>query len=419
MPTIQCPNCKVSIDVNEILYHQLEEEMKQKNLELQKQFEKEREQQQIAYNEAVKNFELERKQFAQEKEAFSEKLQQSTKEALKEQSIKMREELKKEILEEHQESLELLQKQLQEKSNQVKELNNAKVEIEQLKLANSEQESKLKVQFQKEFHTKFLQEKEQILKQMSEENELKLKEKNVQLEELKKQLKETQRRAELGSVQLQGEVQELAIEEFLRLNFPFDEIEEIKKGVKGGDCVQTIHTREIANCGKIYYESKRTREFQKSWIKKFKEDMRERGIELGVIVTETLPKELERMGLIEGVWICTFEEFKGLCVVLRENVIKIFLARKIKENKADKMNLLYHYLTSEEFKMQIEAIVEGFMQLNSDLEREKAAMNKIWTQRKKQIDKVLKNTIGMYGSLQGIAGSSIANIKALELPYEE
>ena len=419
MPTIQCPNCKVSIDVNEILYHQLEEEMKQKNLELQKQFEKEREQQQIAYNEAVKNFELERKQFAQEKEAFSEKLQQSTKEALKEQSIKMREELKKEILEEHQESLELLQKQLQEKSNQVKELNNAKVEIEQLKLANSEQESKLKVQFQKEFHTKFLQEKEQILKQISEENELKLKEKNVQLEELKKQLKETQRRAELGSVQLQGEVQELAIEEFLRLNFPFDEIEEIKKGVKGGDCVQTIHTREIANCGKIYYESKRTREFQKSWIEKFKEDMRERGIELGVIVTETLPKELERMGLIEGVWICTFEEFKGLCVVLRESVIKISLARKIKENKADKMNLLYHYLTSEEFKMQIEAIVESFMQLNSDLEREKAAMNKIWTQRKKQIDKVLKNTIGMYGSLQGIAGSSIANIKALELPYEE
>lgn len=419
MPTIQCPNCKVSIDVNEILYHQLEEEMKQKNLELQKQLEKEREQQQIAYNEAVKNFELERKQFAQEKEAFSEKLQQSTKEALKEQSIKMREELKKEILEEHQESLELLQKQLQEKSNQVKELNNAKVEIEQLKLANSEQESKLKVQFQKEFHTKFLQEKEQILKQISEENELKLKEKNVQLEELKKQLKETQRRAELGSVQLQGEVQELAIEEFLRLNFPFDEIEEIKKGVKGGDCVQTIHTREIANCGKIYYESKRTREFQKSWIEKFKEDMRERGIELGVIVTETLPKELERMGLIEGVWICTFEEFKGLCVVLRESVIKISLARKIKENKADKMNLLYHYLTSEEFKMQIEAIVEGFMQLNSDLEREKAAMNKIWTQRKKQIDKVLKNTIGMYGSLQGIAGSSIANIKALELPYEE
>lgn len=419
MPTIQCPNCKVSIDVNEILYHQLEEEMKQKNLELKKQFEKEREQQQIAYNEAVKNFELERKQFAQEKEAFSEKLQQSTKEALKEQSIKMREELKKEILEEHQESLELLQKQLQEKSNQVKELNNAKVEIEQLKLANSEQESKLKVQFQKEFHTKFLQEKEQILKQISEENELKLKEKNVQLEELKKQLKETQRRAELGSVQLQGEVQELAIEEFLRLNFPFDEIEEIKKGVKGGDCVQTIHTREIANCGKIYYESKRTREFQKSWIEKFKEDMRERGIELGVIVTETLPKELERMGLIEGVWVCTFEEFKGLCVVLRESVIKISLARKIKENKADKMNLLYHYLTSEEFKMQIEAIVEGFMQLNSDLEREKAAMNKIWTQRKKQIDKVLKNTIGMYGSLQGIAGSSIANIKALELPYEE
>ena len=199
--------------------------------------------------------------------------------------------------------------------------------------------------------------------------------------------------------------------------YPFDSIEEIKKGVRGGDCIQTVHTREIQNCGKIYYESKRTKDFQKSWIEKFKADMREKGADIGVLVTEVLPKELDRMGLIDGVWICTYEEFKGLSSVLRESIIKINQAKKSEENKTDKMSLLYGYLTSTEFKMQIEAIVEGFTQMQSDLDSEKRSMQRIWKQREKQIEKVLDNTIGMYGSIKGIAGNSIGNVKALELPY--
>ena len=218
-------------------------------------------------------------------------------------------------------------------------------------------------------------------------------------------------------MQLQGEVQELAIEEYLEDKYPFDVIEEIKKGARGADCVQIVHTREVQNCGKIYYESKRTKDFQKTWIEKFKADMRTKGVDVGVLVTEVLPSSMDRMGLVDGVWVCTFEEFKGLSSVLREGVIKIHHAKKSEENKTDKMSLLYGYLTSTEFSMQIEAIVEGFTTMKTDLETEKRSMARIWKQRDKQIDKVLENTIGMYGSIKGIAGNAIGNVKALELPY--
>ncbi len=219
--------------------------------------------------------------------------------------------------------------------------------------------------------------------------------------------------------QTQGEVQELAIEEWLATHFPFDTIDEIKKGMRGADCIQIVNTREIQNCGTIYYESKRTKEFQKSWIEKFKADIREKGADIGVLITETLPKELERMSLVEGIWICTYDEFKALSYVLREHIVKLSHFMQTQENKSDKMSILYSYLTSTEFRMQIEAIVEGFTQMQSDLDSEKRALARIWKQREKQIQKVLDNNTGMYGSIRGIAGSAVSSIKALELPYSK
>ena len=143
--------------------------------------------------------------------------------------------------------------------------------------------------------------------------------------------------------------------------------------------------------------------------------MREKGADIGVLVSDVMPNDMDRMGLYEGVWICSFEEFKGLSTVLREQIIKINQAMKSQENRSDKMGLLYSYLTSNEFKMQIEAIVEAFSSMQTDLDSEKRAMQRIWKQREKQIEKVLDNTINMYGSIKGIAGNAIGNIKALEL----
>ena len=417
--SIKCPNCGELIDVNEILYHQLENEFKQKNLNEKKKFEEEIALKRIEYKQALDMLKQKEEDIKEQKEKFDEELKKATKELLKQEKQKLQEELKKEILEEQRESIALLKKELDEKSNQVKELNTAKAQIEQLKRDKEEMESAIMAKAQFALNEQLKIEKEKIQKTVDDQNELKLKQKEEQLEQLKKQLQDTQRKLEQGSQQLQGEVQELAIEEYLQNKYPFDFIEEIKKGVRGGDCIQTVHTREIQNCGKIYYESKRTKDFQKSWIEKFKADMREKGADIGVLVTEVLPKELDRMGLIDGVWICTFEEFKGLSSVLRESIIKINQAKKSEENKTDKMSLLYSYLTSTEFKMQIEAIVEGFTQMQSDLDSEKRSMQRIWKQREKQIEKVLDNTIGMYGSIKGIAGNSIGNVKALELPYNE
>ena len=311
----------------------------------------------------------------------------------------------------------LMQNELSKKSEQIKELNRTKAEIEQLKRENSEIEERFRLEAHKALSLQLETEREKIQKVVHGKSELKLKEKEMQLNDLRHKLEEARRKAEQGSQQSQGEVQELAIEEWLSSKFPFDTIEEIKKGIKGADCIQTVHTREMQNCGTIYYESKRTKEFQKSWIEKFKADIREKGANLGVLVTEILPKDMERMGLVDGVWICTYEEFKALSFVLREHIVKLSHSLQSQENKSDKMSILYGYLTSNEFSMQIEAIVEGFTQMQSDLDTEKRAMGRIWKQREKQISKVLDNTVGMYGSIRGIAGNALGSISALELPY--
>ncbi len=248
---------------------------------------------------------------------------------------------------------------------------------------------------------------------------MRFKELQKQLEDQKKLTEEMKRKQEQGSMQLQGEVQELAIEEWLAVQFPLDSIEEIKKGARGGDCIQIVNTRTRQNCGTIYYESKRTKDFQLSWIEKFKADIRDKGANIGVLVTEVMPSDMARMGLKDGIWICNYEEFKGLCAVIRESIVQISMAVSSQENKGDKMHLLYDYLTSNTFRMQVEAIVEGFSQMKADLEVEKRSMQRIWKQREKQLEKVITNTIDMYGSIKGIAGNAIQSVKALELPGGE
>ncbi|GAA7301048.1 DUF2130 domain-containing protein [Helicobacter pylori] len=413
-----CPKCQEPINVNEALYKQIEQENQSRFLAQQKEFEKEVKEKRAQYQSHFKA--LEQKEEAlkererEQKAQFDDAVKQASVLALQDERAKIVEEARKNAFLEQQKGLELLQKELDEKSKQVQQLHQKEAEIERLKRENNEAESRLKAENEKKLNL----EREKIEKALHEKNELKFKQQEEQLEMLRNELKNAQRKAELSSQQLQGEVQELAIEEFLRQKFPLDCIEEIKKGQRGGDCIQVVHTREFQNCGKIYYESKRTKEFQKAWVEKLKSDMREIGADVGVIVSEALPKEMERMGLFEGVWVCSFEEFKGLSAVLREGVIQVGLAKKSQENKGDKMDLLYHYLTSSEFSMQVSAIIEGFEQLRADLEREKRAMNKIWKSREKQMEKVFEGTINMYGSIKGIVGNAIGQVKALELGYD-
>ncbi|KNE04486.1 Caldesmon [Helicobacter pylori] len=418
----KCPKCQVVIDVNEALYKQIELENQSRFLAQQKEFEKEVKEKRAQYQSHFKMLEQKeevlKEREKEQKAKFDDAVKQASALALQDERAKIIEEARKNAFLEQQKGLELLQKELDEKSKQVQELHQKEAEIEKLKRENNEAESRLKAENEKKLNEKLETERERIEKALHEKNELKFKQQEEQLEMLRNELKNAQRKAELSSQQFQGEVQELAIEEFLRQKFPLDCIEEIKKGQRGGDCIQVVHTREFQNCGKIYYESKRTKEFQKAWVEKLKSDMREIGADVGVIVSEALPKEMERMGLFEGVWVCSFEEFKGLSTVLREGVIQVSLAKKSQENKGDKVNLLYHYLTSSEFSMQVNAIIEGFEQLRAELEKEKNAMARIWKSREKQMEKVFEGTINMYGSIKGIMGNTIGQVKALELGYD-
>ena len=229
------------------------------------------------------------------------------------------------------------------------------------------------------------------------------------------------RKAEQGSMQLQGEVMELALEEMLRATFPFDLVSEVGKGVRGADCLQTIRNQFGQECGKIIYESKRTNRFAQDWIEKLKADMRSQGADIAILVTQAMPLDMEQFGEKNGIWICSFTEVKALAQVLRDSIIKVYLAAKNQENKGDKMHMLYDYLTSNEFSEQWKAIREGFMSMKLSIQRERDAMEKLWKAREKQLEKVLLNAAHVRGSIEGIAGSDTVNLnlvddEPLELP---
>lgn len=405
---VRCPNCGETIDVNTLLAHQLEEQIK-----AQYEAQKRRDRETLDNKEAA--LAKQQEEFEEKKRRQNEMFQEHLSKKLKEETGRIEEKLKKRFEEENSDYLKELQNELKTKSEQVKELNRSKAEIERLKREKDELKEIAEAEAQKKLNELLLSEREKIKRTEEEKNELRIKELQKQLEDQKKLTEEMKRKQEQGSMQLQGEVQELAIEEWLASQFPLDSISEIKKGARGGDCIQTVNTRMRQNCGKIYYESKRTKEFQPSWIEKFKDDIRDKNANIGVLVTEVMPSGMDRLGMKDGIWICSFEEFKGLSKVLRQTIIMLDMSVETQANKGDKMSMLYDFLTSNTFRLQIEGIVEGFTQMQQDLDREKRSMNKIWKSREKQIERVLNNTVDMYGSIKGIAGNAIGNIKALEL----
>jgi hypothetical protein len=409
---ITCPKCGNQIDVQDALSHQLEEEIKK---EYTVRLAKERE----AYEQQARILADEKAAFEEKKKKENELFQERFDVKIKEEKKQLEIKLKAKLQEEQADQLRDLQKELDEKSEKVKELNKSKIEIARLRREKAELADAINAEAQIMLNRKLIEEKEKIRKSEQDRNEMAIKELHKQLDDQKRLTEEMKRKQEQGSMQMQGEVQELAIEEWLAGKFPLDTIEEIKKGVRGGDCIQTVNTRTRQNCGTIYYESKRTKDFQAGWIEKFKNDIRERGTDIALLVTEAMPAGMDRMGLKDGIWVCTYEEFKGLCVVLRETIIQISNAIGSQENKGEKMNMLYRYLTSNEFKLQIEGIVEGFTLMRMDLETEKRSITGHWKKREKQIEKVLLNTNFMYNSIRGIAGNAIQPIKALEIPEAE
>lgn len=409
---IQCPNCGHDINVNELLYQQLDAKLKRKyNNELVKAKQD--------YQEKEQSLQKLKLELNQKEAMIAENVDREVNLQLQKQKVRLAAQLKQQLEAEHEDTLKSMQLELAQKTQKVKDLNKVKTEIERLKREKEELRATLEFEAERKMSKQLVLEREKIRKAEQERATMKITEQDLIINQLKQQLALAQQKAEQGSMQLQGEAQELVIEEWLSAQFPLDTIEEIKKGVQGADCIQIINTRTEQNCGTIYYESKRTKNFQVAWIEKFKNDIRDKNANIGVLVTNVLPADMQRMGRKDGIWICTFNEFQGLCSVLRESLIELNRVVASQDNKGDKMSLLYSYLTSNEFKLQVEAIVEGFTQMQSDLESEKRAMHGIWKKREKQIQKVLLNTTHMYQSVKGIAGSAVQNVALLELPVDE
>ena len=409
---INCPKCGTEININDGISRQIENELKEK---YQKELQAEMQGIALKEQKLKEDFEAFEEKKRRENELFQDRLDK----AIKEKEKNAEEKWRKKATEEQEEQFKTLQEELNEKSKQLAEFNKAKAEIERLKREKEEAKTAALVEAERKLNEQLETERIKIKKAADDENELKIRELQKKLEDQRNLTEEMKRKQEQGSMQLQGEVQELAIEEFLATQFPLDTIEEIKKGARGGDCIQLVNTRELQQCGKIYYESKRTKDFQASWIEKFKADMREKGANIGVLVTEVMPSGMERMGMKDGVYICTFEEFKALAGILRESLIQISQALGSQVNKGDKMVMLYDFLTSTNFRMQIEAIVEGFSSMKSALESEKRSMHRIWKEREKQLEKVIYNTIDMHASIRGIAGNAVQSVKALELSEDQ
>ncbi len=404
---IQCPNCGQEIDVNDVLAHRIESRLRG---ELEAKH-REQEEQVRARMEEVGRQQAALKE-AQERQA------RDTEEAIalgiKEREAELAQQLKSRLESEQEEKIGSLERELGEKNDKLKAFHRAQADIARLKREKDELSDVVRA----EAEQKLTREREQIKRSLEEKARLDMAERDKVISDLNHKLQDAQRRAEQGSTQLQGEVQELAIEDWLRARFPLDTVEEIKKGARGADCLQTVHTRSRQNCGTIYYESKRAKAFQPGWIEKFRQDIREKGADAGVLVTQAMPPDMDGMGLRDGIWICSFEEFGNLAVVLRDGIIRLSEAVAARENRGDKMGMLYDFLTGNEFRQQVEAIVEGFTQMQTDLESEKRSMQTIWKKREKQIEKVLLSTNHMYGSIRGIAGNTIPRVSLLELDDE-
>lgn len=364
---INCPKCGEPINVSEVLSRQVESRLE-------------------------KEFEARQAEHAKELETII--------------RDRIRKESESEVLE--------LKKELDEKSGQLRDLKKTKAEIERLRREKEELRDEIELEKEVELTEKLKAERAKIRGSVEEEYTFKMRELEKQLEDQKELAAEMKRKADQGSVQLQGEVQELELEKVLRELYVHDEVSEIKKGQRGADVLQSVRNQFGADCGKIYYESKRTKNFDANWLKKFREDNLTVKADVLVLVTEAMPGGCDGYVFQDGVWICNFWQLRSLSMVLRYGLLDVHARFQVQQGKETKAEMLYDFLTSPEFKGQFEAIIEGFKSIQDGYSREKLQMSKIWKEREKQLDRILLNASGFYGSVRGIAGSSIPQVKMLE-----
>ena len=414
-PTIICPNCKTEIRLTESLAapliestrRQFAEQLAQKDQDVarKEQTLKERE---LALRAARENLDGE----------VANRLQEERAKIAAEEARKARLRVQTD-LDQNAQKLKDLEDVLAERNAKLAEAQKAQAELmrkeRELEDARREMDLAIETRIQQGLGAA----RDQAKKEAEDQLKLKVLEKEQTIAAMQKQIEDLRRKAEQGSQQLQGEVQELALEELLKVRFPLDDIEPVPKGEHGGDITQTVKGPSGYPCGKILWESKRTRNWSDSWLIKLREDQRAAKADIAVIISKALPANVESFELIDHVWVAHPGMAIAIATVLRQTLVEVALARQASDGQQTKMELVYQYLTGPRFRQRVHAIVEAFSTMQEDLDKERKLIMKQWAKRDAEIERVMQATIGMYGDLQGIAGKTLQEIEGLELPALE
>ncbi|PYT03743.1 MAG: DUF2130 domain-containing protein [Acidobacteria bacterium] len=414
-PTIICPKCKNEIKLTESLAAPLIESTR-------REFEQRLAQKDIDIASREKSVRAGEEALAKAKESLesqiAEKLQQERARIAAEEAKKAKLALGNDLNQKTKEISDL-QDILKQRDEKLAEAQTAQAELikKQRELDDAKRELELTVE--KRVQAGLEGVRDQARKEAEEGLKLKVMEKEQTITSMQKQIEDLKRRAEQGSQQLQGEVQELELEAMLRAKFPRDTIEPVPKGEHGGDALQRVVGPLGQVCGTILWESKRTKNWTENWLAKLRNDQRAAKAEISVLVSQSLPKEVEAFDFVDGVWVAHPRVAIPVAIMLRQSLIEVSTARQASEGQQSKMEMLYSYLTGPRFHQRVQAIVESFSNMKEDLDKEKRAITKQWAKRDEQIERVMQATVGMYGDMQGIAGKTLQEIEGLEMKVLE
>jgi len=409
-PTVVCPQCKTEIKLTESLAAPLlesvrsdyEQRLSQKDADVAKR--------EKLLNERAETLDRAKRTLDQQ---IEQKLQLERDRIVAEEAKKAKLVLGNDI--EHKANeIRVLQDVLKQRDEKLAEAQKAQAELirKQRELDDAKRELDLTVE--KRVQADLSTEREKAKKEADEELKLKVMEKDQTITAMQRQIEELKRRAEQGSQQLQGEVQELELEALLIAKFPRDTIQPVPKGEFGGDVLHRVIGPLNQICGTILWEAKRTKNWSDGWLPKLREDQRAAKAEIAVIISQALPKDVETFGFVDGVWVADPKVMLPVAMSLRQTLIEVACVRQASEGQQTKMEMVYQYLTGPRFRQRVQAIVEAFSSMREDLDREKKAITRQWAKREEQIDRVMQATVGMYGDLQGIAGKTLQEIEGLE-----
>jgi hypothetical protein len=414
-PTITCPNCKTEIRLTESLAapliaatrQQFERQLAQKDEDIAKR------------EQGIRDKE---KQIAEAKRTLDEEVADQVAGQLKaERARVVAEESKKAKqaaateLEGKSRELAELQEVLKVRDEKLAEAQKAQAELikKQRELDDAKRELELTVE--KRVQDGLTEVRSQARREAEEGLKLKVMEKDQTIASMQQKIEELKQKAEQGSQQLQGEVQELELENLLRAKFPFDAIEPVPKGEFGGDVLHRVVSQGGQPCGTMLWEFKRTKNWSDGWLAKLRDDQRTAKADISILVSQALPKGVETFEVIDGVWVTHPRAALPVATILRHTLLQVSMARQVSEGQQTKTEMVYQYLTGPRFRQRVEAIVEAFSSMQEDLDKERKVIMKQWAKREEQIERVMGATVGMYGDLQGIAGKSLQEIEGLSL----